>query len=68
MVKQIDDALLQEILIGEMEYNCKIRQRRAEGITIGESADIIAYYDNQIEQTERRIHEFMDMFKSKKNR
>ena len=67
-MNQIDDALLQDILISEMEYNCKIRQRRADGITIGESADIIAYYDQQIEQTERRIHEFMDMFKSKKNR
>lgn len=55
MVSRFDDALLRDILASEQEYNRKLRDRRAESINRHEPADVLAFYDRQIAETDQRI-------------
>ena len=59
MVSRFDDALLRDILASEQEYSRKLRDRRAESINLREPADVLAFYDRQIAETDHRIRTLM---------
>lgn len=50
-----DDALLRDMITDALKYSENLRQRRARGIMRMEPPDVLAFYDKEIMENDRKI-------------
>lgn len=63
-----DDALLRDMIADAQQYSEKLQSRRARGIERCEPPDVLAFYDEQIADTNSRINTLLSRYGRKKSR
>lgn len=63
-----DDSLLRDMIADEQKYSSKPRTRRAKGIARLEPPDVLAFYDQQIAETDQRINRLLGRPANEENR
>ena len=68
MVIPHNDALLRDMIASERKYSERLRTRRADAIFRCEPPDVLAFYDQQIADTDSRINLLIGRYPKEENR